>query len=69
MIDNIELKTITLVQYQKWKRTQAIFDALRGVRFGRSFCNRFGIVDNLLFYNAFDQVRADQYIRDTYLKS
>lgn len=68
MIDKNELKTITASRYEKWKRTQAIWDALRGIRFGQSFCNKFKIADNLLYY-AFDHARSDQYIRDTYLKS
>jgi hypothetical protein len=39
---------VTEEQYADWKR-QFTADALLGLRYGQSFCNRFGITDNLLF--------------------
>jgi hypothetical protein len=51
--------------YQQW-RQEAVFDLLRGIRYGQSFCNRFDITDNILFYER-DPEWADVYIRKTYI--
>jgi hypothetical protein len=51
--------------YQQW-RQESVFDLLRGVRYGQSFCNRFDITDNILFYER-DPEWADVYIRKTYI--
>jgi hypothetical protein len=53
------------MDYQQW-RQEAVFDILRGVRYGQSFCNRFDITDNILFYER-DPEWADVYIRKTYI--
>jgi hypothetical protein len=53
------------MDYQQW-RQEAVFDMLRGVRYGQSFCNRFDITDNILFYER-DPEWADMYIRKTYI--
>jgi len=51
--------------YQQW-RQEVVFDMLRGVRYGQSFCNRFDITDNILFYEQ-DHEWADVYIRKNYI--
>ena len=51
--------------YQQW-RQESVFDMLRGVRYGQSFCNRFDITDNILFFEQ-DHEWADVYIRKTYI--
>jgi len=56
---------INLANYQQW-RQEAVFDMLRGVRYGQSFCNRFEITDHILFYER-DNEWADVYIRKTYI--
>ena len=53
------------VDYQQW-RQESVFDILRGLRYGQSFCNRFDITDNILFYER-DHEWADVYIRKTYI--
>jgi hypothetical protein len=53
------------MDYQHW-RQEAVFDVLRGVRYGQSFCNTFDITDNILFYER-DPEWADAYIRKTYI--
>jgi hypothetical protein len=53
------------VDYQQWQQ-ESVFDLLRGVRYGQSFCNRFDITDNILFYER-DPEWADVYIRKTYI--
>jgi hypothetical protein len=52
--------------YEQWARGFA-FDGLRNLRYGQSFCNRFGIQDNILYYaQTFDE--ADRYIQKNYVK-
>lgn len=56
---------LTAATYQSWDRA-FIFDAMRGQRYGQSFCNHFGITDNILFYER-DRDRARAYIAQHYL--
>ena len=56
---------VTQEQYKDWKR-QFTVDALRGQRYGQSFCNRFGITDNLLFHTT-DIEWCENYIEAVYL--
>ena len=65
--DNITFSYIkvTAEQYEDWKQ-QFTVDALRGQRYGQSFCNRFGITDNLLFHTT-EIAWCENYIRKTYL--
>ena len=64
--DPAQAITITQHQYQDWARG-FVFDGLRDQRYGQSFCNRFGIRDNILYY-AQDYQTADRYIREHYVK-
>ena len=43
------------------------WDALHGIRYGQSFCNRFGITDNLLYYTTWPYEQIDEYIKRTYV--
>lgn len=47
-------------QYQQWRR-EYCFEALRGQRYGQSFCNHFGITDHRIFYDS-DVARCDRLI-------
>ena len=58
--------TITLTEYEQWRESYT-FLALKGQRYGQSFCNTFGIADNNLYYNIGEVADADAYIRKTYL--
>jgi hypothetical protein len=60
-------RKITHQQYRDWQRGY-IFDGLRSLRYGQSFCRHFDITDNILFYNILTQADADQYIRKVYVK-
>ena len=64
--DSNKNKTITQAEYDQWARG-FIFEGLRDQRYGQSFCNRFGIQDNILFYSATVD-EADQYIRKVYVR-
>lgn len=57
---------VTEEDYDQW-RQDYIWEALHGIRYGQSFCNRFGIADNHLYYAPGDITWCDQYIRKTYL--
>jgi hypothetical protein len=56
---------ITREQFDEWQR-QASFDIMKGARYGQSFCNYFGITDNILYYE-FSWLNADEYIRRAYI--
>ena len=58
--------TITQEDYEQW-RHDYIWEALHGIRYGQSFCNRFGITDNHLYYGTNGLEWSDKYIRKTYL--
>ena len=58
-------KHISQEQYEIWKK-DAVFDGLRGLRYGQSFCNSFGLTDNILFFTM-NHVEADEYIRKLYI--
>ena len=53
-------------QYEDWKK-QFTADALLGLRYGQSFCNFFGITDNLLFFTR-EIDWCDTYIKDHYIE-
>ena len=57
--------SILQAEYDAW-RGEFVFDGIRGMRYGQSFCNHFGITDYVLFY-MLDWDRADQHIRKLYL--
>jgi hypothetical protein len=62
-----EIPRISRIDYEQWKRN-SVFDNLRGLRFGQSFCNHFDIEDAILFYGSLSPDQAEDYIRKTYLK-
>ena len=53
-------------KFDRWQQTFT-FDALQGQRYGQSFCNTFGITDNLLFYNSWSVDRTNEYIEKNYI--
>jgi len=57
--------SILQTEYDAW-RNEFVFDGIRGMRYGQSFCNHFGITDYVLFYKL-DWTSADQHIRTLYL--
>ena len=59
-------KSVNLEAYEDWKR-QFTADALRGLRYGQSFCNFFGITDNLLFFTR-EIDWCERYIEDKYIE-
>ena len=59
-------KTITKEQYRQWA-AGFVFEGLRGQRYGQSFCNQFGIKDNILYYSSTVE-EADRYIQRNYVR-
>lgn len=57
--------SITVEEYEIWKK-EFVFDGIRGMRYGQSFCNHFDITDYVLFYKT-DWGSADQHIKAVYL--
>jgi hypothetical protein len=64
--DRIAKNPISLEDFELWKK-DVIWDALHGIRYGQSFCNRFGISDNLLYYTTWPPEQLEDYIRKHYV--
>jgi hypothetical protein len=67
--DNVtDQKNLSISQedFDLWQK-DVIWDALHGIRYGQSFCNRFGITDNLLYYTTWPPEQLDDYIRKHYV--
>ena len=60
--------SISLADFELWQK-DVIWDALHGIRYGQSFCNRFGISDNLLYYTTWPPEQLETYIRKHYVKN
>jgi hypothetical protein len=57
---------ISLAEYDAWRR-HFVFDGLRNLSYGESFCRYFNIRDNVLRFS--QTVRqADEYIKRYYLR-
>ena len=59
-------KLISQDDFELWQK-DVIWDALHGIRYGQSFCNRFGITDNLLYYTTWPTEQLDDYIKKNYI--
>ena len=52
--------------FEVWQKDYT-WDGLHGIRYGQSFCNRFGITDNLLYYTTWPAEQIDEYIKKVYI--
>ena len=58
---------ITMEDFELWKKDYT-WDALHGIRYGQSFCNRFNVIDNILYYTRFPTTQeCDEYIEKNYI--
>ena len=57
---------VTPEAFEQW-RQNFTFEGLRGQRYGQSFCNRFGISDNLLYYTQWPVEQVNDYIERYYI--
>jgi hypothetical protein len=58
---------ISQEDFEVWQK-DFLWDALHGLRYGQSFCNRFGISDNLLYYTTWPADQIDEYLKRTYVE-
>jgi hypothetical protein len=58
---------VTRAAFEQWKQ-DFTFEALQGQRYGQSFCNTFGISDNLLYYTQWPADQVNDYIVRYYLE-
>jgi len=61
-----EHRTVSREEYLEWKRG-FVFEAMRNLSFGQSFCRYFDIRDNILYY-ASTMADADAYIMKNYVR-
>lgn len=61
-----EHRTVSREEYLEWKRG-FVFEAMRNLSFGQSFCRYFDIRDNILYY-ATTMADADAYIMKNYVR-
>ena len=59
------LLIISQEQFELWQK-DFMWEALHGIRYGQSFCNHFGITDNLLYYTMTPE-ESEQYIKHRYI--
>ena len=64
--NNAKSNTITMDSYLAWQK-EYTFDALQDLRYGQSFCNKFNVQDNRIYYER-DWVRSDIIIRSEWLE-
>ena len=58
---------ITSTDYEQFKK-QWVFDALKGYRFGQSFCEYFNINNSIPLYWFRDNNISERWIKDNYLQ-
>lgn len=63
---NAGTTTVTHEQYDDWRRG-FVFDGLRNLSYGQSFCRRFGIRDHILNRSGSGHEK-DSYIRKHYVR-
>lgn len=61
-------KKISQDDFEIWEQ-DVIWDCLHGIRYGQSFCNRFNISDNLLYYTTWPPTQLKDYIQKHYVES
>ena len=61
-----ENRTVSRRDYEQWTRG-FVFEAMRNLSFGQSFCRYFDIRDNILYY-AGTMADADAYIMKNYVR-
>lgn len=65
--DGLPRRLITQEEFELWQK-DVIWDCLHGLRYGQSFCNRFSVSDNILYYSTWPSEQMDDYIKKNYLE-
>jgi len=63
----MDMKTVSPAQFDRWRQNYT-FEALKGEKYGQSFCNTFSITDYILMY-ALEKDKCDKYIKKHYIRS
>lgn len=58
-------RAVTAEQYSAWQK-QYTFEALRGLKYGESFCKHFDILDYRIYFDSTPE-RCDEIIRKEWL--
>jgi hypothetical protein len=66
MQDQHTNQIVSQSDYQQWA-AGFVFEALREQRYGQSFCRKFNIRDNILYYST-TVSDADRYIQENYVR-
>lgn len=61
-----EPKQVSRRDYEQWARG-FVFDGLRNLSYGQSFCKRFDIQDNILYHTSL-VADAERYIMENYVR-
>jgi hypothetical protein len=64
--NQLSYHTITQEQYDQFEY-HYVFDALKGLRFGQAFCERFGVSNASPLYHFHGREVSERWIRDNYL--
>jgi hypothetical protein len=59
-------QAVSKKDFEQWK-VEFSFEALKGLRYGQSFCNHFDITDNLLYYNPWSVDQTNESIEQNYV--
>jgi hypothetical protein len=62
----VRREPVPLKDYLQWKK-EYVFDALRGIAYGRSFCDRFNVLDFRIFYSRHSDT-CDYYIQEHWVE-
>ena len=63
--NHVDSTPVTMDNYKEWRKAYT-FDALKGFRFGQSFCKHFNIRDFRIQYET-DWLRCDRIIRSEWV--
>ena len=66
ILDNLPKPEISKQEYEVFQK-EYIFDQLKGLLYGKAFCERFGISDSVVS-RLFDEDLAKELIEETYIK-
>jgi hypothetical protein len=68
-LDQLNINNIKVIEedYDRWLTQVVVFDKLKDLRYGQSFCNHFGITDPTLYYFTADKL-ADEWIKKNYIR-
>lgn len=67
MKNNDSKKYVSRSDYEEFKH-HYLFEALRGVPYGKAFCDKFGIRDYILIFSVLGDQALESYIEEIYVR-